>query len=169
MHHSHVTGDIIGYAHDFCNTEYFEKATSEIPFIAHNVFEFGLFYWIKTYIGSAWCSKELNIDGNNLTHANFGNINNKVKLIDSLKFYQRSLSELSSTLTEQEKIAVKSLAEKFLNEHYYFSTVWAYLSSGKKNRILEIISQGKGVIPYEIIVDMESFFIKPDKDFWEKT
>ena len=104
MHHSHVTGDIIGYAHDFCNTEYFEKATSEIPFIAHNVFEFGLFYWIKTYIGSAWCSKELNIDGNNLTHANFGNINNKVKLIDSLKFYQRSLSELSSTLTEQEKL-----------------------------------------------------------------
>ena len=35
------------------------------------------------------------------------------------------------------------------------------------NRILEIISQGKGVIPYEIIVDMESFFIKPDEDFWE--
>ena len=133
MHHSHVTGDIIGYAHDFCNTEYFEKATSEIPFIAHNVFEFGLFYWIKTYIGSAWCSKELNIAGNNLTHANFGNINNEIKLIDSLKFYQRSLSELSSTLTEQEKIAVKSLAEKFLNEHY-FSTVWAYLLSSKKTQ-----------------------------------
>ena len=126
LRHSHVTGDIIGYPHDFCNTKYFEKAKSEIPFIAHNVFEFGLFYWIKTYIGSAWCSKELNIDGNNLTHANFGNINNEVKLIDSLKFYQRSLSEFSSTLTEQKKITVKSLAEKFLNEHYYFSTVWAY-------------------------------------------
>ena len=133
MHHSHVTGDIIGYPHDFCNTEYFEKAKSEIPFIAHNVFEFGLFYWIKTYIGSAWCSKELNIDGNNLTHANFGNINNEVKLIDSLIFYQRSLSELSSTLTEQKKIAVKSLAGKFLNEHY-FSTVWAYLLSSKKTQ-----------------------------------
>ena len=39
----------------------------------------------------------------------------------------------------------------------------------KKNRISEIIFQGKGVIPYEIIFDMESFFIKPDKDFWEKT
>ena len=53
-------------------------------------------------------------------------------MLDSLKFYQRSLSELSSTLTEQEQIAVKSLAEKFLNEHYYFATAWAYLSSGKK-------------------------------------
>ena len=132
LHHSHITGDIIGYAHDFCNTAYFEKTTSEIPFIAHNVFGFDLFYWIKTYIASAWCSKELNIAENNLTHANFGNINNEIKLIDSLKFYQRSLSELSSTLTEQEKIAVKSVAENFFNEHYYFSTVWTYLSSGNK-------------------------------------
>ena len=120
LHHSHITGII---AHDFCNTAYFEKAANEIPFIGHNFFGFDLFYWIKTCIASAWCSKELNIAGNNLTHANFGNINNEIKLIDSLKFCQQSLCELSSTLTEQEKIAVKSLAEKFLNEHYYFSTV----------------------------------------------
>ena len=39
----------------------------------------------------------------------------------------------------------------------------------EKSKILEIIAQGKGVIPYEIVVDMESFLIKPDKDFWEKT
>ena len=118
----------------FFNTVSFDKAISEIPFIAHNIFGFDLFYCIKTYIASAWCSKGLNIAGNNLTHANFGNINNEIKLIDSLKFYQRSLFELSSTLTEQEKIAVKSLAGNVLNEHYYFSTVWTYLSSGKKNQ-----------------------------------
>ena len=34
---------------------------------------------------------------------------------------------------------------------------------------MEIIAEGKGVIPYEIIVDMESFFIRPGKDFCEKT
>ena len=39
----------------------------------------------------------------------------------------------------------------------------------KRSKILEIIAQGKGVIPYEIVADMESFFIKPDKDFCEKT
>ena len=131
---TYITGDIIGYAHDFSNTAYFEKAISEIPFIAHNFIGFDLFYWIKNYIASAWCSKELNIAGNNLTHAKFGNINNEIKVIDSLKFYQRSLSELSSTLIEQEKAALKSLAEKFLNEHYYFSTVLAYFSSGKKTQ-----------------------------------
>ena len=114
-------------------------------------------------------AKELNSGGNNLTHANFVNVSNEIKLIDSLKFYQRSSGELSLTLTLEEKAAVKSLAEKFLNEHYHFPTVWPFLSINKKNKILEIIAQEKGVIPYEIIVDMESFFIKPDKDFLEKT
>ena len=43
------------------------------------------------------------------------------------------------------------------------------MSIQKKDKSLEIISEGKGIIPYEIIVDMESFFITPDRDFWEKT
>ena len=86
-----------------------------------------------------------------------------------MKFYQRSLCELSSTLTNTEKNAVKKLTEKFLNQHYYFCTIWSYLSIQKKDKILEIISTGKGIIPYELIVNMKSFFITPDRDFWEKT
>ena len=70
---------------------------------------------MKAYIGSAWCSKELNIGGTNLTQANYGNISGKVRLIDSFKFYQRSLGELSFTLTAEEKNAVKKLTEKLLN------------------------------------------------------
>ena len=112
---------------------------------------------------------KVNIGGNNLTQANYANISGKIKLIDSLNFYHRSLGELSSTLTDEEKNAVKKLTEKFLNQHYYFCTIWPYLSIQKKNKILEIISESKGIIPYEIIVDMESFFITPDRDFWEKT
>ena len=124
---------------------------------------------MKAYIASAWCSKELHIGGTNLTQANYGNISGEIRLIDSLKFYQRSLGELSSTLTAEEKNAVKKLTEKFLNEHYYFCTVWPYLSLKKKDKILEIISESKGIITYKIIVDMELFFIKPDNKFWEKT
>ena len=111
----------------------------------------------------------MNIGGANLTQANYGNISDEIRLIDSLKFYQRSLGELSSTLIAKEKIAIKKLAEKFLNEHFYFSTVWSYLSLKKKEKILEIVSEGKGIIPYEIIIDMESFFIRPENDLWEKT
>ena len=66
--------------------------------------------------------------------SNFGNINGEIKFIDSLKFYQRSLGELSSTLTETEKNVVTKLTEKFLNQHYYFCTIWPYLSCQKKKK-----------------------------------
>ena len=64
---------------------------------------------------------------------------------------------------------MKELTTNFLNQHYYFSTVWPYLNSQKKEKISEIVSEGKGVIPYKMIIDMQSFFITPEKDFWEKT
>ena len=107
LHHSHITGEYIGFSHDFCNTILIEKTNADVPFIAHNFFGFDLFYFMKTYIASAWCTKDLNIGGTNLTHACYGNISTEIKLIDSLKFYQRSLAELSSTLTDQEKGQLK--------------------------------------------------------------
>ena len=61
------------------------------------------------------------------------------------------------------------MTEKFLNKRYYFSTIWPYLSFIKKEKVLDIIAEGKCVILYELIVDMQSFFIKPENDFWEKT
>ena len=97
----------------FLTQRFSKRETSEIPFIAHKFFGFDLFYFLRAYIASAWCSKELNIGGNSLTQANYGNIGGKIKLIDSLKFYQRNLGELYSTLTEEEKNAVKKLSEKF--------------------------------------------------------
>ena len=42
LHHSHITGKIFGYAHDFCNTTLVEKSTPEIPFVAHNFLGFDL-------------------------------------------------------------------------------------------------------------------------------
>ena len=72
-------------------------------------------------------------------------------------------------MSVEKKLAVKEITTTFLNQHYYFSTVWPYLNSQKKEKILEIVSEGKGVIPYEMIIDMYSFFITPENDFWEKT
>ena len=124
LHHSHITGQIIGYSHDFCNTKVTEKSNAEIRLIAHNFFSFDLFYFLKTYVASARCSKEVNVGGNGLTQANYGRINNEIILIDSLKYYQKSLSQLCSTMAIQEKMNVKKLAEKFLTEHHYISTIW---------------------------------------------
>ena len=109
-----------------------EQENGDISFIAHNFFGFDLFYFIKTYIASVWGLKELNIGSNNLTHGNGGGISSVLKLINSLKFYQRSLGKLSSTLTNIEKNAVKNVTENFLNQHHYFCTIWPYLSNPKK-------------------------------------
>ena len=53
LHHSHITGEIIGYAHDFCNLMLMERDAFEISFIAHNFFGFDLFYFIKAYTACA--------------------------------------------------------------------------------------------------------------------
>ena len=77
------------------------------------MFGFDLYYFIKGYIASAWCSKMLNIGGKNLTQINFSNISGKIKIIDSLKYYQKSLAERASTLTDEEKISIKKLTAVF--------------------------------------------------------
>ena len=118
----------------FCNTAVIEKTTLDIPFIAHNLFGFDLYYFIKAYIASAWCSKSLNIGGTNLTQVNFGNTVGEIKLIDTLKFYQKSLAGLASALSDEEIAAAKKVTENFLNEHYYFSTIWRYLRFLKKGK-----------------------------------
>ena len=104
----------------------------------------------------------------NLTHTNFSNTASEIKFIDSLKYYQKSLAELARTLSEEEKAAVKKLTEQFFNQHHYFSNVWAFLNSEKNKKNFEIFSEGKGIIPYELIIGMDSFFLTPEKDFWEK-
>ena len=152
LHHSHVTDKILGSTHDFCNAKVTEKSAPDIPVIARNLFGFDLYYFIKDYIASAWCSKELNIGGNNLTHINFSNITGEIKFIDSLKYYQKNLAELASTSSQEEITEVKKLTQQFFLQHYYFSTAWPYLNSKKKEKILDIVAEGKDVIYYELII-----------------
>ena len=146
LHHSHITGEILGYTHDFCNWTVCENK-SEIAMIAHNLFGSDTFFLKKGYCARAWGTKDLNIGGTNLTHINYRYIGGEVKFIDPLKYYQKSLAELASTLTEDEKNSVKHLTIQFFNQHHYFSEIWKYLGDAQKNKILDIISEGKGIIP----------------------
>ena len=86
----------------------------------------------------------LNIGGKNLTQINFSNITDEIKFIDSLKHYQKSLAELASALTDEEKISIKKSAEQFFNQHYYFSKVWPYLNSKKKKKFWTLYQREKG-------------------------
>ena len=127
LHHSHITGEIFEYSHDFCNWKV-EESKNEILLIAQNLFGFNMFYFIKGYRASAWGSKDLNFGGNNLTNINSGNIGNEIKFIDTLKYYQKSLGELASTLTENENKSVKTSVLQFLNQHHYFGEISKFLS-----------------------------------------
>ena len=79
-----------------------------------------------------------------------------------MKCYQKSLADLSSTLKKDEKKAVEKLTRQFFNQHYYFSTLWPYLIQKLQEKVLDIITGSKVIIPYELIVDMKSFLLTPD-------
>ena len=66
-----------------------------------------------------WNSKDLNIGGTGITRINFVNINNTHRFIDTLKYYQESLSQLTKTATE----AIKKLTTQCIANHDYFGTV----------------------------------------------
>ena len=69
IHHSHVTGKIIGYAHDFCNEKIRENYFI-IPAIAHNQFRFNFFFYLKGIKPSVWETKQIPISGKNATSIN---------------------------------------------------------------------------------------------------
>ena len=94
LHHSHITGKILGYSHDFCNWTV-RKNKSATAAIAHDLFGFDMFFFIKGYRATAWGTKDLNIEGTNLTHINYGNIVGEVKFTDTMKNYQKILAELA--------------------------------------------------------------------------
>ena len=114
LHHSHITDEILGYIHDFCNWTVRENK-SEIAMISHNLFGFVMFFLIKGCCTTAWGTKDLNIGGTNLTHINYRNIGAEIKFIDTIKYYQKSLAELATTLIEDEKNSVKHLTIQFFN------------------------------------------------------
>ena len=79
-----------------------------------------------------------------------------------MKYYQSSLGKLFETLTEKEKDNITKLTVQVLVDHDYFSIVWDQMLLNQKNKIIEIIVSGKGVIPYEKIEKTDSLSIKPE-------
>ena len=116
-----------------------------------------MFFLLKGFRATASNTKNINIGRTNLTNINFANIGGETKFIDTLKYFQKSLGQLAAALSVDEKLAVKKVAEQFLRQHNYFSEVWKYLGPQQKEKILDIIADGKNIIPYEKIVYANSF------------
>ena len=167
-HHSHVTGEIIGYIHNFCNWKFRQNVIS-IPLIGHNFLGFDIYYMLKGYRSSVWGTNELKMEGTDLTSVNFANISTQVKIIDTLKYCQTSLANNCSAMTLEEKENSVKTVDSFLSKHSYFSNIWQSLDQNNKNKVLEIISKGKEEIPYQNILDMNSLDIVPEKELFKYT
>ena len=134
--HSHVTGKIIGYVHDFCNWQVRENKT-EISVFAHNLFRFDAFFFFKGFQAMTWGTKDINIGNSNLTHISFANINGgEVKLTDTLKYYQKSLPQLASTLSEKENKSVKKITRSvFKTARLLFRNIEVFRSKTKRETL----------------------------------
>ena len=167
LHHSHITGKVIGYAHDFCNEKVRENK-DVFSCIAHNFFRFDIYFLIKGIRLSVWDTKEINLGGTGLTNINFGNVMD-MKLIDTMKYFLTSLGKLAATIDSIEKKRAEKLTVQFLNNYHYFSTIWHKLTERQRDVVLEIIVSGKRVIPYEKISSIDSLDRTPkDGIFFSK-
>ena len=92
------------------NLNFADLNINSVSCIGHNYFVLDMYFFIREYRATTRNSKNLNVGGTGLTRKNFANINNTHKFIDTLKYYQESLSQLRKTATEEGREAIKKLA-----------------------------------------------------------
>ena len=68
-----------------------------------------------------------------------------------MKYYQQNLAKLAESMTEQEKKKIKTESKKFIEKYKYFATVFQNLLPEDQNWILDYMSEGKRVIPFEML------------------
>ena len=99
VHHSHISGEIIGYAHSYCNYKVRVNQT-KISVVAHNLFRFDFFFLLKELRAGVWKTRDITIGGKNSTNINFANISNRFMFVDIMKYFQQTLGKLAVSLTD---------------------------------------------------------------------
>ena len=75
IHHSDITGKIIGYEYSFSNLKVRENQI-EFSWKADNYLNFDFSFMLRGYRVSCY-REDINIGGSNLSNVNFSNIGNK--------------------------------------------------------------------------------------------
>ena len=96
---------------------------TEFVCLAHNVFGFDLFFLMQDFGATTWNTKDFNVDGSGLTRINFANIALSTNFINALKYYQKTLAQLTKTPNEAEKDAIKKLTRQLLVRYDYFGLI----------------------------------------------
>ena len=154
IHHSHITKKMIGFPHDYCNSQVRENYY-HIPVVAHNQFRFDFFLFLKGLRPTVWETADIKIGGSNPTNINFAMIQNQVRFIDTIKYFQQSLENLAASMTDIEKNNVRETSKRFLAFDLIF------LDQEQQDWILDYLTSGKGIIPYQMITTVDSLETEP--------
>ena len=119
-------------------------------------------FFLKGLRLGVWQTTNLLIGGTNLTNINFANIGEQVKFINTMKYYQQSLSTVAATMKETEKQNIKFQCKKIINNNKKLNLKFSSCTQEEQEWILNYISSGKGAIPYEMITQ----FIQPEQEFF---
>ena len=118
--------------------------------------------FLKGLRPSVWETTDININGKNPTSITFEIIHNQVRFIDTVKYYQQSLASLAASMTDLERANVRKNCSRFLAEKLMF------LTDDQEAWVLDYLSSGKGMIPYQMITDFESLKKVPKEDFFQR-
>ena len=83
-----------------------------------------------------WETTDIQLGGNNTTNINSAIIQNQVRFIDTIKFFQQSLANLAASMTDIEK---KNVKENF-NRLLAFDLI--YLDKEQQDWILDYLTSG---------------------------
>lgn len=115
IHHSHITGEVIGYAHSYCNFKVRENKP-KITVVVHNIFRMDFFFLLKGLRAGVKTTRDICIGGKKTTDINFTNIGNQITFLNTIKYFQQSLGALANSLTDSEKSSIKRECEKFIKK-----------------------------------------------------
>ena len=172
IHHSHITRETYGCAHNFCNKqvrELTEKSDQYFSCIFHNGLRFDMTFLTKRIWLSLWKTQDVSLLGSGLTILKSYNIGRHVKFIDSFKYYRQPLPKLVRNTTSEEKKRIKCFFLEFLGfQHPYYSKFFLQeLSEDDRNYVLQYLSLGKGCFSYESATGFNSLSATPKNgDFW---
>ena len=134
----------------------------KVSVIAHNLFRFD-FFFLKGIRAGSWRTRDISIGSKNAADINFANIGSQVNFTDTIKYFQQSLGVLASTMSNEERAAVKRECKKFIPKDEALSKKFNLCSEEDQEWVLKYLSTGKGVIPYEMITRFDSLDITPEE------
>lgn len=97
---------------------------TKIPVFAHNLFSFDFFFVVK---GIGLCvlqTKQQSIGLSNLTIVQYASIGTQVKFIDTIKYYEQSLSSRAKNANDVEKTNTRQTCRKFMENNATYSLIF---------------------------------------------